>query len=475
MINVTADGVASKPGQLTLRQAVNLANNLPSADTIRFDSSVFGTTPQTITLTVGELALTDSALTTIVGPGANLLTLNGGGTSRVFHDKGGSAALSGLTITGGNGFFGGALYNSGGTLSLTGCTVSGNAARYGGGLCNYGGTLTLSDCTVTGNSASFGGGLSNRNGATSLTDCTVSGNSAGVGGGGLYLHDGSLALYDVNLSGNNSRSNAGGVGSDAYGTLTMTNVTISGNTAYTGGGVILDGLAQSASALINCTVNGNSAVYDGGISAFLGFSMTNTIVSGNSAGVANPDLNVSGYTGSNNIIGSDPLLAPLGDYGGPTPTIPLLPGSPAIGAGTSAGAPGKDQRGQPRIRARRHRRLPEPGLHTHAGRRQHPAVGRRHACIRESAGRHGHGEECRRAGEWRRRDLHVEFRHRRLCHALGGHGGHRVWAGRGDGHGQLHAWQLHRERIGRRGRDRQLRPEQYRESQPASHDPFRRG
>ena len=42
---------------------------------------------------------------------------------------------------------------------------------------------------------------------------------------------------DVNLSGNNSRTYAGGVGSDAYGTLTMTNVTISGNTAYRGGGL----------------------------------------------------------------------------------------------------------------------------------------------------------------------------------------------------------------------------------------------
>src|SRR5262249_36838555 len=38
-------------------------------------------------------------------------------------------------------------------------------------------------------------------------------------------------------------------------------------------------------------------------------------------------------------------LAPLGDYGGPTQTMALLPGSPAIGAGTSTGAPATDQRG----------------------------------------------------------------------------------------------------------------------------------
>ena len=48
----------------------------------------------------------------------------------------------------------------------------------------------------------------------------------------------------------------------------------------------------------------------------------------------------------------DPLLAPLGDYGGPTQTMALLPGSPAIHAG-SANIPGvtiptTDQRGESR-------------------------------------------------------------------------------------------------------------------------------
>jgi hypothetical protein len=46
---------------------------------------------------------------------------------------------------------------------------------------------------------------------------------------------------------------------------------------------------------------------------------------------------------------ANPGLAPLGDYGGPTQTIALLPGSPAIDAGTSGpGIPATDQRGEPR-------------------------------------------------------------------------------------------------------------------------------
>ena len=45
----------------------------------------------------------------------------------------------------------------------------------------------------------------------------------------------------------------------------------------------------------------------------------------------------------------DPLLAPLSDYGGPTATMALLPGSPAIAGGaTGPGTPATDQRGQPR-------------------------------------------------------------------------------------------------------------------------------
>ena len=69
-------------------------------------------------------------------------------------------------------------------------------------------------------------------------------------------------------------------------------------------------------------------------------SLTNTIVAGNSGG----DI-AGSYTSSHSLVGGDPLLAALGDYGGPTSTMALLPGSPAIGTGTSNGAPNTDQRG----------------------------------------------------------------------------------------------------------------------------------
>jgi hypothetical protein len=45
----------------------------------------------------------------------------------------------------------------------------------------------------------------------------------------------------------------------------------------------------------------------------------------------------------------NPLLAALGNYGGPTQTMALLPGSLAIDAGTSTGASATDQRGFGRV------------------------------------------------------------------------------------------------------------------------------
>ena len=233
-------------GQTDLRQAIEQANTNGGANTIDFDSTVFGT-PQTITLTGGQLELsTANESVTITGP-AGGVTVSGGGNSRVFLvDANVTASISGMTITGGAA-----------------------GSDYGGGLFNLG--------------------------TTSLSNCTVSGNSAGYSGGGV----------------------ATGSYSDPGGTTTLSNCTVSGNT---GGGLF---------------------TYYGTTTA------TNTIIAGN-------DFDVSGSltaASTNNLIGGDPLLAPLGNYGGTSQTMALLPGSAAIGAGTSSGAPTTDQRGFARVGA----------------------------------------------------------------------------------------------------------------------------
>src|SRR5262249_21062225 len=137
VVNTTSDALFAGAGLMSLRLAVAFADLDGMASIITFDPNVFAT-PQTITLTGGQLELTDTTgLDTITGPAAGV-TVSGGGLSRVFQvDTGVSAAFSGLTITGGNADNGGGVQNLG-TLTLTNCTVSGNSAGNGGGLNNTG-------------------------------------------------------------------------------------------------------------------------------------------------------------------------------------------------------------------------------------------------------------------------------------------------------------------------------------------------
>ena len=258
---------------------------------------------ETIALTSGQLELTDAATTTISGPGAGLLSISGNNASRVFFINYGSAALSGLTITGGSATAGGGLYNHSGTINLTDCTVSGNSATNGGGVFTggvynyYGGTYygatTLTNCTVSGNSASNGGGIfSSDYGTTTLANTTVNGNSASNNGGGLFTvgYSSSTIADQLHCQRQLRWNNGGGwptlrAAFDLHGTTTLTNCTLSGNTAGNDGGGVYnrDGTATldqlhgqrklrrrfrrrppgrvgcHTMTLTNCTVSGNSA------------------------------------------------------------------------------------------------------------------------------------------------------------------------------------------------------------------------
>jgi hypothetical protein len=319
--------------EIDLRQAIDMANTNGGDETITFDSTVFGTA-QTIELTSGPLELSDTTGTeTITGPSGGL-TIGGGGLSRVFQvDNGVTASVSGMTITGGQ------------------------TAGQGGGLYNDGGTVTLTDCTISGNSSTFssapggGGGVATANGTTTLTGCTISGNSAARDGGGLVLNGGTMTLTDCTVAGNSSEIDGGGL-SDLAGTMTLTSCTVIGNFTWgsLGGGVENSG---GTATVTDTIVADNTAGSIDGWSTGIDYpndiggtvaGTYNLIGTGGSGGLIN------GVDG--NLVGvADPGLGALGDYGGPNPTIPLLPGSPAINAGTVAGAPATDQRGELRVGA----------------------------------------------------------------------------------------------------------------------------
>ena len=346
-------------GSGSLRAAVTQANADAGGDTIVF-SSMFNSA-QRIKLTSGELELSGGATTTIQGPGANLLTVSGGGASRVFDVESGSLSLSGMRITGGRSNFGGGVYSHDSTLMLANVTISGNSPAdsssggSGGGLACISdastniNTAVLTNCAISGNVDTLGAGIYNKMySSLTMTDCTLSNNYGADLGGGLF-NEGTATLVGCTISGNSAKKTSPtlgqGGGVDNVGTMTLTNCTVSDNYAYLSGGGVDNGGGANTLTLTNCTVSGNSS--SGGVSGVVNnatLAMTNTLVSGNKYG----DVQGS-YSGGNNLILDNALLAPLGNYGGPTQTVALLPGSPAIGEGASgAGIPVIDQRGQPR-------------------------------------------------------------------------------------------------------------------------------
>ncbi len=299
VVNTTAGGIGAPFGDLSLRQALNLADLQSGNVTITFDATAFAT-PQTIDLTAGKVELSRTSGTTrIVGPAAGV-TLNAGGMSRVLQvEKGVTATISGVTMTGGSAFYsGGGLYNSG-TVTLSGCTIGGNTAGgSGGGVINrIGASLTMTNGSISGNAAPrLGGGILNF-GTLNLTGVTISGNSAGLYGGGLMNGDsgqgeegpiiipGVATLTAVTITGNTAgAASGGGLLNAAESTLTMTNGKIQGNVAgHDGAGLYNAGTAK----LVRVTISGNSArqdgggLYNSGLATLIGCTVTgNTAESG---------------------------------------------------------------------------------------------------------------------------------------------------------------------------------------------------
>jgi hypothetical protein len=168
-------------------------------------------------------------------------------------------------------------------------------------------TITAGNADDTANPNDSGGGMYNNGSSPILTNVTFSGNSATYGGGMCNI-SGSPTLTNVTFSGNLAINGYGGGMFNNSSSPTIRNTIFWGNTATAGSQIWDNSSTPSVS---------DSVVQDG-------------------------------YAGGTNIITADPLLGTLGDYGGSTPTIPLLPGSSAIDAGDNATCATTDQRGQAR-------------------------------------------------------------------------------------------------------------------------------
>ncbi len=302
--------------------------------------------------------------------GQNANRHRGGG----MYNDGGSPTLNNVTFSGNLASRGGGMYNANHcSPTLTNVTFSGNSVNHhGGGMYNENySSPALTDVTFSGNSAFRGGGMYNGNHSSpALTDVTFSSNSANRHGGGMYNGNySSPALTDVTFSSNSANRHGGGMYNER-GSPTLTNVTFSANSALRGGGMY-DG-NHSSPALNNVTFSANSAGrYGGGMynTNYSSPALNNVIIANSTsggdcvndsssaiaAGSANNLIEDSTYAcgltnGTNgNIIGQDPNLDALTDFGGPGKQVfPLHAGSPAIDAGTNTNCPATDQRGAAR-------------------------------------------------------------------------------------------------------------------------------
>jgi hypothetical protein len=319
----------------------------------------------------------------IVNPGTQVifqdLVIQGG----LAQDDGSDSALAGTTDA-----LGGGILNNGGDVTLDHVVLQNNVAQggtrfdglnaRGGGLYSTGGTLTIANSTVAANGAS--GGVGAYDGASGcVSTCTFPGGTGGGSqGSGLYVGRGALTISDSTIAGNSlrggtgggSRYGVGGGGGAAQGsglwlaagtTAQISLSTIAANLAAggahgsgpfgfrpagpaTGGGIYNQGTLQTdGSILAGNTVTGagtNTAPDLFGSLGSRGYNLIRNTQGG------------SGFDPSDRL-NVDPLLGPLQDNGGPTPTMALLPGSPAIDAGDPnfVGPPDWDQRGEgfPRI------------------------------------------------------------------------------------------------------------------------------
>ena len=313
-------------GDLSLREAIELANASAATNIIAFDASVFnGESADVIRLTEGQLNITDS------------MHINGGTQNVVISgDRNGNDVL------------------------IAGTFVTDVAASESSTLSDNNGRVL--DITAPSGDE------------VRLTALTITGGNVNGNGGGIISGNADLVIADSSISGNRATGRGGGVHKQfSAGSLTLSNSTVSGNktTADWGGGLY----SSSTPVTIehSTIVENSSALNGGGVVTFGTTTFNHSIVVGNTASGAAPDFAGTGsmqnFSGSHNLLGTGDAFAagssnnqtgvsfananigPLADNGGSTFTHALLSGSPAINAGDPAsvagqnGVPAFDQRG----------------------------------------------------------------------------------------------------------------------------------
>ncbi len=356
----TGNAATRYGGGISNGGALALSNSTLSENTSNQGGAIYVNTSVDNITTISGCTISDNSATESGGG-----IWNGGNYSNL--------TVSDCTISGNTAvLFGGGINHFGALpLTLTRLVVSKNVAEgyYGGGICSYG-ALDVSEClfdenwaekqgggvygsssssqfvgcTFVRNSAEEGGALYNYNTSTSmvLDRCFLYANQSQKGGG--VKNGGSLSFLNSTAVGNIAISSGGGICNEFSGTMTIVGSTIVGNTAVEYGGGVCNN--DPDVTISNTIIAGN----DSELSMFDDLYLNQSVVV-NYCLIQNPSTYQTAF-GVGNLLGVEPLLGVLGDYGGPTQTIPLLPGSPAIDAGGNDFVPAEmttDQRGVDRM------------------------------------------------------------------------------------------------------------------------------
>ena len=362
-------------GAGSLRQAVTDASaNASGVDTIGFAPGGTGT----INL---QSALPPVDNIDISGPGAEQLIVrrDAAGDFRIFEVNSGPGRIAGLTAANGSTGSGGAILNTG-NLTLEHVALVDNTASFGA-IAN-GGPLTVSDSTISGNDAdgihtSFGrvtlvrvtlsdnGGAGMVSGTTSTIRASTIAGNAGPG----VVNSGQATLDRVLIANNEGAASGGGGGVNSSGPLTVRNSTITGNTAPTNGTYGSGGIFTSAPTTIeNSTIAANTMVNATAAANVIAYNapltVKSTLIATPLGGVANckqdgtgtltsqgyslESADTCGFNQATDLINTNARLRGLADNGGPTKTMALFAGSPAVDKGTAAGHSQIDQRGSQR-------------------------------------------------------------------------------------------------------------------------------
>jgi hypothetical protein len=299
--------------------AITVANTNNQADTINLAAG-----GQYVFTVAADPTAGGEALPTIIsdnGNSANLIRINGNGATlarsdtasadfRLININGGRVNISFVTLTGG---------------SVTGGTFFGGAARVidvanaSAGQDN----LVLTNSLIVGNANDFaGGGLGvTTGGKATVMNSTITGNDVEVHGGGVEVFSATFSAINTTIANNttgSARPTGAGINTLTNSTVTLTNTIVANNTDGAGAG---DDLASV-----------------GGDGSFGTVNVRNSLI-------RNLELTINGVN-SGNIFNTDPRLGTLKNNGGPTATLALLAGSPAIDAGnTPFATAANDQRG----------------------------------------------------------------------------------------------------------------------------------